>query len=62
MKGDLGSSLSGTGGGMWKEEGDREGWGCKCRREYWVRVVRFAEGERGWEEVERGESGSWEMV
>ncbi|PVH89582.1 hypothetical protein DL98DRAFT_579371 [Cadophora sp. DSE1049] len=47
-------------------EGDRKGWKCKCGREYWVRVVRFLEGERGWEDVERGGKSlgvsSWEVV
>lgn len=47
-------------------EGDRVGWKCKCGREYWVRVVKFAEGERGCEDLERGGKSlgvsAWEMV
>ncbi|KAH9216011.1 hypothetical protein DL95DRAFT_498893 [Leptodontidium sp. 2 PMI_412] len=44
-------------------EGERKGWKCSCGREYWVRIVRFEEGERGWEALNGGESVSgWEMV
>ncbi|KAK0125491.1 hypothetical protein ONS95_000502 [Cadophora gregata] len=46
--------------------GDRVGWKCECGREYWVRVVRFVEEERGSEDGEKGGKslgvGDWELV
>lgn len=44
-------------------EGERKCWKCSRGREYWVRVVKFGGGERGWEGLNGRESVSgWEMV